>query len=96
MKKTDIAMIILVAALAIGVTFITLRSLPFFQEGTEPVTVKTAEAISTDLADPSTDIFFENAINPTVKIVIGTGEESNATAPSSQAEGDNAAQQDNE
>lgn len=95
MKKTDVAMIILVATLAIGVTYLLLSSLPFFKDGDNPVKVKTATPISTELAEPSKDIFFDEAINPTVKIVIGSGDASTNTGVQDQTNGGDTNQESN-
>lgn len=71
MKKTDIAMIVLIAGLSVGVAFFVANSLPFLKLDTKGVKVKTIEAISADVTPPDPAVFNEDAINPTVKTVIG-------------------------
>lgn len=72
MKKTDIAMIILIASISvIGAFFAT--SAFFDNAASENVTVKTIEAITADVADPDPAIFNEQAINPAVEVQVGSG-----------------------
>lgn len=73
MKKTDIAMLILIASVAVLVTFFIGNSLPFLKPSEEGVKVKTVTAISEDIEEPDTTVFNENAINPTVEVVVGGG-----------------------
>ena len=41
---------------------------------TESVTVKTVDAISADVTEPDAQVFNDDAINPTVEIIIGENE----------------------
>ena len=69
MKKTDIAMIILIASVSvIGAFFITQA---FFGSATEEILkVKTIDEVSSEFVEPSPAIFNENAINPAVEVQI--------------------------
>lgn len=71
MKKSDIAMIILIASVSVMVAFFVANSLPFLKLDPDGVKVKTIDAISSEVTPPDTAIFNEKAINPTVKTVIG-------------------------
>lgn len=73
MKKSDIAMIILIASASVLIAFFVVRSLPFFTIDEKGVDVPTVEEISSDVVEPSKEIFNEKAINPTVPSVIGGG-----------------------
>jgi hypothetical protein len=70
MKKTDIAMIILIASISILVSYFVAKAI-VGEAQNESVKVKTAEAISTDIVQPDTSVFNSNAINPTVEVIIG-------------------------
>jgi len=69
MKKTDIAMIILIASVSVIVAFFVARSL-FGEVYNGSAKVKTIEKIGSSLLDPSPEIFNENAINPAVQVQI--------------------------
>lgn len=71
MKKTDIAMIILIASVSVLVAYFVVNSLPIFQEANQPQQVPTAEAISSETSDVDQTIFNKDAINPTVEVIIG-------------------------
>lgn len=79
MKKTDIAMIILIASVSVLVSYFVARSV-FGTVYTGSAKVKTIERISPGIVDPSTDIFNAGAINPAVQVEInGTGSGSSTT-----------------
>lgn len=71
MKKTDIAMIILIASVAIMGAFFIGNSLPFLKPNEEGVKVKTIEPITAEVDEPDPEIFNKDAINPTVEVVVG-------------------------
>ncbi len=71
MKKSDIAMIILIASLSVMVAFFIANSLPFLKLDPKGVKVKTVTEISADVKEPDKAVFNADAINPTVKTVIG-------------------------
>lgn len=74
MKKTDIAMILLIALASVMVAFFVTRSL-IGDSATETVQVDTIEAIGSEVAPVDPNIFNEQAINPAVEVTIdGTGQ----------------------
>ena len=73
MKKTDIAMIILIASMSMLVSYFVVKSVLGSSQN-KPVTVKTATPIQATVEDPDPRIFHEGAINPTVEVFIGKGE----------------------
>lgn len=73
MKKSDIAMIILIASLSMLVAYFAAKAV-LGDPNTESVTVKTVDAISSDVTEPDAQVFNDDAINPTVEIIIGENE----------------------
>jgi hypothetical protein len=71
MKKTDIAMIILIAGISVFVTYLVVNSLPMFKDVNKPVQVKVAEEIQPEFSEIDKTIFNKEAINPTVEVIIG-------------------------
>ena len=71
MKKSDIAMIILIASVSVIVAFFIAKSIPFLKLDEQGVKVKTVEAISSEVIPPDSAVFNDKAINPTVQTVIG-------------------------
>ena len=83
MKKTDIAMIILIASVSILGAYFIAASLPIFRDANKPVNVKVATPISETVTEPDSKLFNSEAINPTVEVIIGSGgSDSPATTPS--------------
>jgi hypothetical protein len=79
MKKTDLAMIILIASVSVLVSYFVARSV-FGDVYSGSAKVKTIEKISPDIVQPSSDIFNAGAINPAVQVEInGTGSGSSTT-----------------
>lgn len=72
MKKTDIAMIILIASLSVFVAVIIANSLPALKVSEKGEQVPTMERVTSDVTPPDTKLFNSEAINPTVETVIGT------------------------
>ncbi|HET6622848.1 MAG TPA: hypothetical protein VFG56_02855 [Candidatus Saccharimonadales bacterium] len=70
MKKTDIAILILIVGVSLLVAFLLGKAL-FGGRVADPVQVETAEAISAEVTQPDKSIFNEHAINPSVEIQIG-------------------------
>lgn len=70
MKKTDVAMIILIAAVSVLVSYFGAKAL-IGDSADKPVQIKTIEAISADVEDPDPTVFNKDAINPTVEVIIG-------------------------
>lgn len=76
MKKTDIAMIILIAAASVFIAFFVAQAI-FGNAGERSATIKTIDKIDSNVVEPSANIFNKNAINPAVPIQItGTGNSS--------------------
>lgn len=74
MKKTDIAMIILIASVSVLVSYFVVSSLPFFKDANKPQTVPVATKIDSDVAEVDKTVFNKDAINPTVEVIIGQQE----------------------
>lgn len=69
MKKTDIAMIALIAITSVLIAFFVTRSL-LGTSASEAVKVKTIEEISSTVEEPDPAIFNSEAINPAVEVQI--------------------------
>jgi len=72
MKKSDVALLILVVSVSIAISFFVGQSL-LGKSIAKEVEVETAEPISADIVEPSPSIFNKDALNPTVQITIGGG-----------------------
>jgi len=70
MKKSDIAMIILIASISMLVAYFAAKALVGDVQN-QSVKVKTAEKISTEVTEPDPSVFNSQAINPTVEVIIG-------------------------
>lgn len=71
MKKTDIAMIILIASISALVAYFVAKAV-LGEPSKETVKVKTIDTISSDVQPgPDPKIFNAQAINPTVEVTIG-------------------------
>ena len=71
MKKTDIAMIILIAGFSVLISYLVINSLAQGGFSEQTYEVKTTEPISNEYVKPSSEIFNKDAINPTVQVNIG-------------------------
>ena len=69
MKKTDIAMIILIASISVLIAYFVAKSI-FGDVYSGTAKVKTIEKISETVVEPSKEIFNSSAINPSVKVQI--------------------------
>ena len=78
MKKSDIAMIILIASGSVLFAYLIMNQIPLLKDVNKPVVIKTATPIDPNFTsgcssdkpvDPT--IFHTGAVNPTVKITIG-------------------------
>jgi hypothetical protein len=74
MKKTDIAMIILIATVCVLVAFFVTRAV-LGTPGEETVNVKTIEQIDETIAAPDPEIFNKDAINPAVQVQLNDGKQ---------------------
>jgi ABC-type cobalt transport system substrate-binding protein len=72
MKKTDIAMIILIAVVSVMVAFFVTRTI-FGGSDTEVIKVKSIERIESVISPPDQSIFNSDAINPAVEVQITPG-----------------------
>jgi hypothetical protein len=72
MKKTELALIVLIASISVLAAYFVTKAI-LGDEVTEPQTVKTIEVIKTSITPPSKDIFNTEAINPTVEVQITPG-----------------------
>lgn len=70
MKKTDIAMLVLIAGVSVIVSAIVLNSI-LGDPGEKTRDIQVTDTISNSFPEPSSSIFNSQAINPTVQIVIG-------------------------
>lgn len=71
MKSTDIAMIILIASISVGLAFAAVSAIPGLKDSDEPIKVKTINEYSSVIEEPNPVVFNEQAINPTVDVTIG-------------------------
>lgn len=70
MKNTDIAALILIASISMVIAYFVADAV-IGKPTSESVKVKTIERISSDIQEPDKSIFNEDAINPTVEVIIG-------------------------
>lgn len=70
MKKSDIAMIILIASVSVMVAYFAAKAIVGDTQN-QSVQVQTAEPISTEVPEPDPTVFNTDAINPTVEVIIG-------------------------
>jgi flagellar basal body-associated protein FliL len=73
MKKSDIAMIILIASISMVVAYFVVKAIPVFQTANTPKQVSTFKEISPNVDEPDPNVFNAEAINPTVEVFIGGG-----------------------
>lgn len=74
MKRTDIAMIVLIASMSMLVSYFAAKSF-FGDSKNEAVTIKTIAPISPEVEEPDKRIFHKDAVNPTIEVHIGKGEQ---------------------
>lgn len=89
MKRTDLAMIVLIAAASAGIAYFVAHGL-FGTMSTQSVKVKTIDPITSVVQPPDKKIFNSNAINPSVEVNINntdtttsTGTDTTTTPPTS-------------
>ncbi|HCH34795.1 MAG: hypothetical protein UY35_C0004G0041 [Candidatus Saccharibacteria bacterium GW2011_GWC2_48_9] len=75
MKRSEVAMIILVASLSMLLTFTLAQSL-LGEKIKQSVKVEQAEEISEDIVQPAKRTFNSSAINPTVEVCVETNQSS--------------------
>ncbi len=74
MKKTDIAMILLIATVSVVAAFLITRSI-FGDSQKETVKVQTIERIEAAVEEPDPAIFNAEAINPAVEVYLPPAEQ---------------------
>ena len=72
MKSTDIAMLILIASISVGVAYGLVSAIPGLNVPDEAVKVKTIDEYKATVAEPDPKVFNKDAINPTVDVTIGS------------------------
>lgn len=75
MKRTDVAMIVFIASISVLLSYFVAKAV-LGDTQSEAVTVKTIDAIQKDVKNPDERVFNEAAVNPTVEVYIGKGEQS--------------------
>ncbi len=70
MKQSDVAALIIIASLSMLVAYFVADAV-IGGSDSESVKVKTITPITADVVEPDSSIFNEDAINPTVEVVIG-------------------------
>ncbi len=70
MKKSDIAMIILIASISMLVSYFVAKAV-IGDTQDQSVKVKTTEPITAEITEPDKTVFNKDAINPTVEVIIG-------------------------
>jgi hypothetical protein len=81
MKKSDIAMIILIASISVLVSYFVAKAV-IGDVQNESVQVKTTESITTTVVQPDPSVFNADAINPTVEVIIGNDQAQSSTQDS--------------
>jgi hypothetical protein len=79
MKQKDIALIIVIAAIAGGISFFASHAV-FASSSSRKQTAEVVDVITTEFVKPSQKYFNNNAIDPTQLIQIGTGTNTNPFA----------------
>lgn len=68
-------MLILIASGSILISYFIASATPIGKASTEPVEVETIERIEQSVAEPSPEVFNQNAINPSVEVNIESSPE---------------------
>ena len=74
MKKSDVATLIFIVAV-VGILVFFVVKLVIGDQTMQPVKVEVAKPIPADIVAPSSSIFNDQAINPTVPITIEGGDQ---------------------
>ena len=86
MKKSDIAMIVLIAGLSMLIAFTIGNNIPALKAPRVGASVSTIEKMSSHVKEPSSEVFNSNAINPTVETIIGSSSSPNSSDATSQSQ----------
>lgn len=73
MKKTDVAMIILIAGVGVLIAYFIAVNIPFLKVPDEGIKVQKIREITSEVREPNEEVFNKGAINPTVEVVVGSG-----------------------
>ncbi|HET6746562.1 MAG TPA: hypothetical protein VFH06_00470 [Candidatus Saccharimonadales bacterium] len=73
MKKSDIAMIILIASVSVLIAYFVAKAI-IGDVGSQTAKVKTTDKITTNIDEPDPTVFNKDAINPTVEVIIGNNQ----------------------
>ncbi len=71
MKRTDIALIVLIAGLSAGIAYVVGNNI-FGNINESGANVQTIDPITSTVEEPSEAIFNDNAINPSVEVQVTT------------------------
>lgn len=72
MKKTDWAMVILIASVSVLIAYFVANAIPALKSGEgKPVKVKMATPINSEVPEPDPEVFNKDAINPTIEVTVG-------------------------
>lgn len=74
MKKTDLAMIVLIASVSVLIAFFVTRAI-FGGSANAPTEYQTIDRIDPNLGEVNSTLFNENAINPAVEVQITPGKQ---------------------
>ncbi len=77
MKKSDIAMVILIASISVVVAFFVASSIPLLRVSPQGEKVEMVEKVPDTIDEPDTAVFNKDAINPAVETIIGQGSQAN-------------------
>ena len=86
MKKSDIAMIVLIAGLSMLIAFTIGNNIPALKAPRVGTSVSTIEKMSSDVKEPSSEVFNSNAIKPSVETIIGSSSSPNSSDATSQSQ----------
>lgn len=85
MKKNDIAMIVVIAAICLIASYLIVSAV-FMQNKPNEAKVHVVDLIKSDVADPDKNVFNKDAINPAVQVFIGReGQNSNNSEQGTEA-----------
>jgi hypothetical protein len=71
MKNTDIALVILIAAVSIGLSY-WLGNLILGDPSDDTYQISYVEGVSAEIMQPDIETFNPSGVNPTVEVIIGT------------------------
>lgn len=75
MKNTDIAMVVLIASISVGIAFAVVNAIPALKTSDLSEKISTIDKYSADVDEPDGAVFNKDAINPTVDVTIGEAQQ---------------------